>query len=129
MTRIYQMYHAQTQATNAATYLQFPRRGSIKRISWSWRARANADNSYGDAELSFSGTAQCATDNALGPIDGVSVQYTEDAAGSTTFNGYHTCAVDIEVLPGDRLYLNEGTTNTVTLNHRIWIEVDERGGG
>lgn len=128
-TKVYNLYGTTAVDVNALVYWTAPRRGTIKRISWRNKYVTVADNSEQNAELSFGSGWQGTSNDAIGPVDRIVFYLEVGAAGTHMACINHDTMVDLEVLPGDRLYLNVGGTNTTTGFYRILLEVDERGGG
>lgn len=128
-TKVYQLYGSSAVDVNALVYFTAPRRGTLKRISWRNSYTTVADNSEQNAELSFGSGWQGNTNDAIGPIDRIMFRLEAPAAGTHLAHINHDTMVDIELLPGDRLYVNIGETNTTTGEYRVLLEVEERGGG
>lgn len=126
MNRRYQLRHASSTTANAATYMTCPRKGKIKGVMWAARIDAVADNVTIETELSFSSIAQISSTDVRGVISGFGWACNLGAAGADHGSvNFFDGPMEIDVMPGDRIYYNVEVSGVLAAAVRVWIEIDE----
>jgi hypothetical protein len=126
--RIYKLYATASSTTQALAQLIIQRAGKISGILFSHQANSGNDDFGYNVELSFASVGQQTTNDTVGPIAESRFYQNLVTTGLTIAvqNHYVGPALGVDVVAGDRLYLNLLVTGTGAFTGSIFIFVDER---
>lgn len=126
LTKVYKLYCAVSADTNAAAQVTIQRSGRIVAISLGCALDSVTDNSSAAVELSFSSSAQAATNDTVGPVAMVRPWNNFTTSGNTcpSVDRSNLSGLNIPVSAGDRLYINVDGSGTYTAYVDCFVYVE-----